>query len=101
MFHSFNRKYRRPFYPGAWVDRPFFKVSENLKFQMNRIFKECIKNHVTFLNNPHKYYCLVYVIKSNQTPVTWWFALGGPFYTQIHYDLWVMKWLCESEWDNL
>jgi hypothetical protein len=101
MFQFFNRKYRCLFYPGAWVKRLFCKVSENLKFQMTKILKEHIKNTATGLNNPWNYYCLVYVIKSNQTPAAWWFALRGLLFAQFCYDLWVMKWLCESEFDNL
>jgi hypothetical protein len=65
MFHFFDRKYRAPFHPGAWVKLPFCKVSENHKFEMIQIFKEHVKNYATFLNNPHNYYCLVYVIKTN------------------------------------
>jgi len=33
------------------VQGPFGKVLENLKFQINRIFKENIKNYAAFLNN--------------------------------------------------
>jgi hypothetical protein len=79
MFHFFNAKYWGPFYSGNWVKRPLCKVSENPKFQVNKIFKERIKNSATFLNNPCNYCCLVYVTKSKWTPVTWWFALGGHF----------------------
>jgi len=39
------------FFPAAWVQGPFDKVLENLKFQKNRIFKENIKNYAAFLNN--------------------------------------------------
>jgi hypothetical protein len=45
MLHLFNRKYSSLLYPGAYVFRPFGKVSESLKFQMNKIFKEHIKNY--------------------------------------------------------
>lgn len=45
MLHLFNRKYRSPLYPGAYVFRPLGKVTEILKFQMNNIFKEHIKNY--------------------------------------------------------
>jgi len=58
MFLFFNRKYTGPLYPVNWVKQLFGKVSENLKFQENKIFKEHIKNYATFLNNPRKCYCL-------------------------------------------
>ena len=77
MFSFFNTKYRGPFYPGDWVKRSFCEVSENLKFQMNRIFKQRIKNSAIFLTNRCNYCCLVFAIKVNLTPVTWRFNLGG------------------------
>ena len=39
------------FPPADCVQGPFGKVLENLKFQMNRICKENIKNYAAFLNN--------------------------------------------------
>jgi hypothetical protein len=39
------------FFTAAWVQGPFGKVLENLNFQMNRIFKENIKNYAAFPNN--------------------------------------------------
>ena len=45
MLHFSNRHYRSPLYPGACVYRPIGKVSENLKFQMNKMFKEHTKNY--------------------------------------------------------
>jgi len=46
-------------YPADWVKRLLGKVSEYLKFQENKIFKERVKNYATFLNNHRKCYCLV------------------------------------------
>jgi hypothetical protein len=40
-----------PLYPVHWVKRLFGKVSEYLKFQENKNFKEHIENDATFLNN--------------------------------------------------
>jgi len=60
MFHFFNSKYRGSFYLGTCAKQPFGKVSEYLKFQMNKIFKEHIKNYVNLLNNFRKFYCLCY-----------------------------------------
>jgi hypothetical protein len=70
VFHFFNRQYRSTFYTGTWVQRMFCKVSKNLKFRMNKIFKEHITNYATFLNNPSKCRSLVFVIKSNLTVIT-------------------------------
>jgi hypothetical protein len=54
---------------------------------MNKIFKEHIKNCATLPNNPCNYYSLVYVIKSNRTPVTWWLTLRWPLYTKFSYSI--------------
>jgi len=43
--HFSNRQYRSPLYPGVCVYRPRGKVSENPKFQKNKMFKEHIKNY--------------------------------------------------------
>jgi hypothetical protein len=60
MFHFFERNYRGSFYLGACATQPFGKVSEYLKIQMNKNFKEHIENYANLLHIPCKFYCLYY-----------------------------------------
>ena len=43
------------FYLGTCVKRQFGKVSENLKFQKNKTFKECIKSYAACLVIPRNW----------------------------------------------